>query len=254
MANPQPSALQVVQQVRRQKETLHWWTWSVWLDGAADDLDRVAKAVYHLHPSFKPPVRESTSRRSKFRIGGSSLSDFLIIARIFSHNGEEIELKHWLTLSEDASRASGEPPLIENPQAILSYSLADAPYAQRIANALRAHNVEVKSPGELSSGEPWLRTLAEQVGRAAVVMLVSDKISPWAESETETFVPRGGKVVPVLLPSHEHAPLPPPLQEVEAISLASDDAIDAVARQIREAITAADPPVALSTEVLAKTG
>lgn len=247
-------AFQIIQQVRRQKETLHWWTWSIWLDAAPDQLDRVAKVVYHLHPSFKPPVRESTNRRSKFRIGGSSLSEFMIIARIVGATGEELELRHWLALSDDAARVCGAPPIIAKPQAILSYSLADAPYAQRLADALRHRDVEVKSPSELSSGEPWLRTLAEQVGRAAVIMLVSDKISPWAESEAETFLPRGGKVVPVMLPGREHAPLPPPLQQVQAISLTSDDAIDAVARQIREAITAADPPVSLPTETLAQAG
>jgi hypothetical protein len=87
-----------------------------------------------------------------------------------------------------------------------------------------------------------------------VVLLVSDRISPWAESEAATFLPRGGKVVPVMLPGREHAPLPPPLHDVQAISLTSDDAIDAVARQIKEAITTADPPVSFQTETLAQAG
>jgi transcription initiation factor IIF auxiliary subunit len=246
--------LRIQQEVLRQPDALHGWDWAVWLEGERDDIAAVASVVYHLHPSYHDPVRVVRTRRNKFRICDSTLIEFMILARVIGQNAEEIELRHWLTLSDDAAHVSGEPPIIGKPQAILSYSLADASTALRLADALRHQQVEVKSPSELSSGEPWLRTLQEQVGRAAVVMLVSDKISPWAESEAETFVPRGGKVVPVLLPGREHAPLPPPLQEAQAISLASDDALDAVARQIREAITTADPPVAFSAEALARVG
>lgn len=246
--------LRIQQEVLRQPDALRGWDWAVWLEGERDDIAAVASVVYHLHPSYHDPVRVVRTRRNKFRVCDSTLIEFMILARVIGQNAEEIELRHWLTLSDDDAHISGAPPLIGKPQAILSYSLADAATALRLADALRHQDVEVKSPGQLSSGEPWLRTLSEQVGRAAVVMLVSDKISPWAESEAETFLPRGGKVVPVMLPGREHAPLPPPLHDVQAISLTSDDAIDAVARQIKEAITTADPPASFQTEALAQAG
>lgn len=41
---------------------------ATWLEGSDEELDRVARVEYRLHPSFKRPVRSSSDRGNKFSI------------------------------------------------------------------------------------------------------------------------------------------------------------------------------------------
>jgi transcription initiation factor TFIID/TFIIF subunit len=75
-----------------------WWSWSVWIDGKADELRAVDSVTYSLHPTFANPVRKVTDKRSKFRLTENGWGGFTIYARVDLKTGKKRNLKHDLVL------------------------------------------------------------------------------------------------------------------------------------------------------------
>ena len=74
------------------------WKWSVWLDGAPEELDRIDRVMYILHPTFHQPVREVSNRATKFRLDTSGWGTFTIHAKAVHKDGPEVPLQHELVL------------------------------------------------------------------------------------------------------------------------------------------------------------
>ena len=55
-----------------------WWQWAVWLDGSANELDKISHVVYTLHPTFPTPVRRVDNRKEKFRLDSAGWGEFEI--------------------------------------------------------------------------------------------------------------------------------------------------------------------------------
>jgi transcription initiation factor IIF auxiliary subunit len=75
-----------------------WWKWWVWIDGPADELNKIDHVVYTLHPTFPRPVRTVRERESKFRLETAGWGVFTIYATVVGHDGLETELSHDLRL------------------------------------------------------------------------------------------------------------------------------------------------------------
>jgi transcription initiation factor IIF auxiliary subunit len=80
------------------------WQWSVWLEGAKDELSKVRKVRYLLHPTFDPPTRWVDDRRSKFRLDCAGWGEFTIRADVFLADEEVLHLKHELRLEYPAAK------------------------------------------------------------------------------------------------------------------------------------------------------
>jgi len=78
-----------------------WWSWSIWIEGDDDELDRIEKVVYQLHRSFPDPVRTVTQRKSKFKLSAEGWGVFTIYARVQTHDGSACKLSHELELRYD---------------------------------------------------------------------------------------------------------------------------------------------------------
>jgi len=76
-----------------------WWSWSIWIEGDDDELDKIEKVVYQLHRTFPDPVRTITKRKSKFKLSSEGWGVFTIYARVFTHDGAACKLSHDLELS-----------------------------------------------------------------------------------------------------------------------------------------------------------
>jgi len=76
----------------------NYWKWSVWLEGAPQELDDVDRVVYILDPTFHNPVREVEDRTTKFRLDTAGWGTFTIRAKAIHRNGLETPLKHDLVL------------------------------------------------------------------------------------------------------------------------------------------------------------
>ncbi len=75
-----------------------WWKWWVWIDGPADELDRIDHVVYTLHSTFPNPVRTVRERKSNFRLETAGWGVFTIYATAVGKDGSETELNHYLRL------------------------------------------------------------------------------------------------------------------------------------------------------------
>jgi len=75
-----------------------WWRWSAFLDDVTqEELDSIKYVEYHLHPSFKNPIRRSKSSRDNFVITAKGWGVFEITARVtFKDNKKDIFLTHML--------------------------------------------------------------------------------------------------------------------------------------------------------------
>jgi transcription initiation factor IIF auxiliary subunit len=75
-----------------------WWTWAVWIEGPNEVLDGINLVEWTLHPTFSNPVRKIRDRASKFRLETGGWGVFQILARVQLKDGEEVKLRHYLTL------------------------------------------------------------------------------------------------------------------------------------------------------------
>ena len=74
----------------------NWWKWSLWIEGANDDLDRIESVTYRLHSTFPEPIRTVKDRASKFQLRCSGWGVFLIPVEVRLKNGKAIQLVHQL--------------------------------------------------------------------------------------------------------------------------------------------------------------
>ncbi len=74
------------------------WRWSVWLDGAPEELDSVDHVTYILHSTFHNPVRRVSDRATNFRLETSGWGTFTLHAQIAYRDGRESPLEHELVL------------------------------------------------------------------------------------------------------------------------------------------------------------
>ena len=62
-------------------------------------LDNVAAVTYHLHPTFKEPVRRVLDRSSSFEMKTAAWGEFNMSAEIEFVNGEKITIERYINLS-----------------------------------------------------------------------------------------------------------------------------------------------------------
>ena len=84
------------------------WKWSLWIEGADQDLDRIESVTYRLHSTFVEPIRTVTDRASKFQLRCSGWGVFLIPVEIRLTDGKTIQLVHQLQFTFPADVADDE--------------------------------------------------------------------------------------------------------------------------------------------------
>jgi transcription initiation factor IIF auxiliary subunit len=73
-----------------------WWKWSLWIEGASQDLDRIESVTYTLHPTFPKASRTVTDRASKFQLRCEGWGVFTIPIEVRLKDGQSIDLEHEL--------------------------------------------------------------------------------------------------------------------------------------------------------------
>lgn len=79
-------------------EKTHWWRWTAFLDDVTEDeLESIEYVEYHLHPSFKNPVKRSKSKKTNFSISAKGWGTFEITARVkYLDNRPDVTYVHAL--------------------------------------------------------------------------------------------------------------------------------------------------------------
>ena len=76
----------------------NWWNWSVWIEGASEEIEAVTSVEWRLHPTFANPVRRVNDRTTNFRLDTSGWGVFPIHASVYLKGGEIEKLQHYLQL------------------------------------------------------------------------------------------------------------------------------------------------------------
>lgn len=166
------------------------WKWSVWLAGTHAELASIERVVYHLHPTFPDPIRTVADRKTNFRLDETSWEEFEIVAHVTIRKGLSMTLKAWLKLGQPS-----KPDAVQS--VFISSSLADAPWALELKRAFEKAKIEVVSADDASAID--FPSSLEQTLRktAGLVMLMSDKASPWVRHELEAAARAGARVIQV---------------------------------------------------------
>ncbi len=86
----------------------HWWSWSVWVEGPASELDQIEFVEYTLHPTFPKPVRRVYDRQSNFKLSTGGWGVFTIHAKAVGKDGSVTPLSHDLCLHYPDGRINFE--------------------------------------------------------------------------------------------------------------------------------------------------
>ncbi|MFG2971070.1 MULTISPECIES: pYEATS domain-containing protein [unclassified Streptomyces] len=80
------------------KDGYRYFRLRIGLEGDRDsDLDRVAKVVYHLHPTFRDPDRTVTNRSTGFELTTAAWGNFSLTADVYvKGDAEPIRLERYL--------------------------------------------------------------------------------------------------------------------------------------------------------------
>jgi hypothetical protein len=70
------------------------------IDASAEDIQRISKVTYKLHPTFKNPIREVIDRRNNFELRTNGWGEFEIGATVeFTDDSSPLHLRHWIGFS-----------------------------------------------------------------------------------------------------------------------------------------------------------
>jgi hypothetical protein len=206
-----------------------WWSWSVWVEGPDEELDRIEKVVYTLHPTFPNPVRTTTDRASKYRLSSEGWGEFSVSAQVFLADGAVIKLRRWIQFgAEPATPAAGRRPGV-----FLSYGISERRFAAGLIASLKDQGIDVLTHDSAGADLP-LDTMPEEVTRRVdlVVVLVAREPRPLALLCADRAAALRKPVMTVLLDDVDRSLLPPPLLHMHVSSSGKGSDVQAVADAI----------------------
>jgi transcription initiation factor IIF auxiliary subunit len=83
----------------RSEGSTNWWHWTAYIDSPdEEELDKIAYVEYHLHSSFKNPVKRVRKMRGGFPLTMKGWGTFQINARVVfkDKNTKDLSLSHQL--------------------------------------------------------------------------------------------------------------------------------------------------------------
>ena len=84
----------------------NWWRWTAYVECTPpDSLDEILYVEYHLHPTFKNPVKRIRKKSNGFRLERKGWGTFKLKARVVFKKGELVPviLTHNLEFEEPPS-------------------------------------------------------------------------------------------------------------------------------------------------------
>jgi hypothetical protein len=101
------------------------WSWTAYINGLRDQIERINCVIYTLHPTFPQPVRqvcETTNPLYPFGITTTGWGTFDLQARLEFKDGSSMELSHYLDFStskmsaeDNRDRRGGDLTYVQTP-------------------------------------------------------------------------------------------------------------------------------------------
>lgn len=204
-----------------------WWKWSVWVEGAPEDLASVESVTYRLHPTFPRPVVKVTTSGTKFKLSSAGWGEFAISADAHMKDGRSIRLERWLELGDKKTAMPGT----RRPAVFLSYSIADSHVAKKLSESLAQRGIDVRTAEQATeAGEEFQSQIDKQLQTAdAVVAVVSEPPSRFVEQEAISAHNKGRYVLPVAIGGAQVSGL---LSQFARFELADTNHLEGLADQI----------------------
>lgn len=195
------------------------WTWAVYLTGAEAELDEIDHVVYHLHSSFKEPIRVVRDRATAFRLEALGWGTFQIRIEVVKKDESLQELVHDLELYYPDEGAAEEKELAgkrgaapkkkamsrgakreegAGPRVFLSYSASDETEIAELKKVLVEEGIDVVGDEDLDPGRPWRLQISEMLDEsdAVIGVVAGSRVSRIVTNELSDAA-RDGK--PVLI-------------------------------------------------------
>jgi hypothetical protein len=210
-----------------------WWEWSVWLEGAKQELDAIDHVVYTLHPTFPNPVMSVANRKTGFRLDSSGWGGFMIYIQVKNKDGSTNKRRHYLKFDDPdidkagSNRRSGkifsakEPP---RRTVFVSGGTRDLDAVHAVRKVFSGQNFEVVGPQDVKGGQELQRTVNDMIARADVaVFVISGRPNLWLNEEIKAAV--GGKrhILPLVVGTNVE--MPDTLQDMKVVRVESPSAV-----------------------------
>jgi transcription initiation factor IIF auxiliary subunit len=153
-----------------------WWSWSVWIDGTAEELRGIESVTYTLHPTFANPVRRVTDRRSKFRLDENGWGGFTIYGRVEMKAGKTRNLKRELALYYPKDHEADAVTIRINDVTESDPVKQAATLETAIKDAAPDATVERASVEEVTSGGSAQAAVADAISTAVNVVLTGPTV------------------------------------------------------------------------------
>lgn len=75
-----------------------WWEWTIYMEGAHAELDRIRCVEYTLHPTFPNPVRVVCSRPNRFELTARGWGTFTVMIKLMLKDDSIRQMTHTLQL------------------------------------------------------------------------------------------------------------------------------------------------------------
>jgi transcription initiation factor IIF auxiliary subunit len=224
----------------RQDETYvgqDWWTWSVWLDGTAEELADVSHVIYTLHPSFAPPVVTVKNRSKGFRLQSEGWGTFTMHLDIVQRDKTITRRKHDLKLHyPEESRARSAPEKSAAPRFYVSSTASDAGTAHEIKASLLEHGAQIVSNEDSSAGQPPSRALEDRMTKSkGAIFVMSSQPSVWMNREIEAARRHKVPITAVLVGAT--SPLPRSIADLTTVRIKDASEIEKVFKKMRPAFS-----------------
>lgn len=163
-----------------------WWEWSLSLDAPADELAKIDKVIYTLHPTFTNPVIERTNPANGFLLKTSGWGTFVVRIDVNYKDGGVAHLRHRLQFQHD------------KPQLYISNAApSDTSKVNIVKKVARELGWDVNSADNISPGEDWESKLIQQIDDSQVMVLVGgDTPNRGVMEEVSTAQQLGKTIVP----------------------------------------------------------
>ncbi len=90
------TSLNVMPKNRSREIEPGWWEWSMFIDGAKSELDRIRCVEYTLHPTFPNPVRVVCTRQNGFDLTARGWGTFAVGVKLMLKDGSTQSMSHQL--------------------------------------------------------------------------------------------------------------------------------------------------------------
>ena len=163
-------AYEIEQSHKKDPKKESYWNWSIWIKAPKEEMQKIDKVVYILHPTFTNRVRETKSIKTKFKLKSSGWGEFTIYIQIYFKEGQDpLYLTHDLKLFSI--------PEEKKKKIFISSNLSDKKEVEQLVKELDTSKVEITSADDSVSGSNFSNNTFDALEDSDALVLYGKDLS-----------------------------------------------------------------------------